>query len=246
MRKYILFITLFLSTEFSWSQDSLIISNVLQQIELDSQQCKVDFISYKKIPHYPSETIVVIPEIVKDEGAYFELNSHIFIVDSESGKIKNSFFESHKTNEWYSDAIALINISIDTAPYYIQNKKRAFGINVKYVGMSRVNPYVSKTTSLFIKQNSELKRILNRFEIYKYYGEWNGQCHGDINEEKKILIMDKNKTNGFYNILIKNKKTNTKTYLNNKEECIDKENSKTISSTLIFEEGEYKEVHYLD
>ena len=247
MIKYFLLLSFFvLNIQYIYGQDSLLINNVLKQIHLQINQCKPDLIRSKKLPNRPQESIVVIPEIVKEDEAYFELNSHIFIVVTSTGKIIHSFFESHETNEWYSDAIELVDIKIDTAPYELKAKKRAFGITVKYVGMSRVNPYILETLSLYIKDKNELKRVLNKFDISKYYGEWNGECQGDIKQEKKILIMDQNKTNGFYNIIIKNKKTTTITSLNEDEECIDDENTQTISSTLIYEDEAYKEVHYLD
>lgn len=141
------------------SQKESLINNVIEQLRLVRTKIKNDLVVSKVQPHNPNETIMVIPEIVDEGEHYFELNSHILIVDSATGKILHKYFESYKTNGWESDAIQLREIAIDTAPYKLTETNRAFGVKVRYVGSSQVNPYEKETISLFVMTNYSLKLI---------------------------------------------------------------------------------------
>jgi hypothetical protein len=109
------------------SQESLEINAILMELNLNKESVKTDLIRSKIRPNNPDETIVVIPEIANETEDTFELNSYILIVDSSTGKIKHRYFESFKTNDWYSDAMQLVDITIDTAAYLITKSGLAFG-----------------------------------------------------------------------------------------------------------------------
>ena len=218
-----------------------IIESVLNQLKIKKTDCKTEFIIIKKTPNNDTESIIVIPELVSEDEHYFELNSHILIIDNKTGKIKNRFFESSQTNEWVSDAIRMVEVSIDTAPYVVQKGKRAFGIKVRYLGSSKPNPYGKETISLFIKNKNKLSRVLKNFEINGNSGEWDANCAGEFNTVKKTLIISDNITNGYYNIIVKNKISNSKTFINKQGDCDEKEEIQIIKTILKFENNEYKE-----
>ncbi len=238
--KYYISILLFLLNVISYSQDIDILNIVEKQLNLDKSKIKEDLVVYKIIPNDKTETIVVIPEVVSEGEGYFELNSYILIVDTKTGKIKNKYFESSETNNWTSDAVVLKDISIDTAPYQISDTNRAFGIRVHYYGMSKANPYSNTTISLFIKLGNRLKKVLNSFDLLNYNGEWDTNCVGEFIDEKKILILSSNKTNGFHNLIVKNQITVTKNFEDKNGGCDYKE-KKTIKKTILkFNGREYK------
>ncbi|MFK7809426.1 MAG: hypothetical protein AB8F74_16600, partial [Saprospiraceae bacterium] len=107
----------------------------------------------KVCPNNTKETIMVIPEVAEEEEDFFTLNSYILIVNNETGKIINKYFES---SAWQSDAVILSEIIIDTAPYNISENNRAFGIRDSYYTRSQPNPYRSSNISLFIKSENKL------------------------------------------------------------------------------------------
>jgi len=238
--RYLPLILLLVSTINVFGQAPIQINKILNQLDINASKCKLDLIRYKALPNTPEETIAVIPEITYEDEHIFELNSHILIVNTKSSKIINSFFESSNSNNWVSDAVVLTNISIDTAPYYLSNQKRAFGIRVQYNGSSSVNPYSYETLSLFEKENKTLKRILKNYIVEVSQGEWDGNCTGEFNSEKKVLIITDHLTNSYMDILVKSSITNRKNHIDNNGNCYKKETTSKKSNILKYENGQYK------
>lgn len=233
-------LVLLLLTQNHFAQDTKHLSYVLDQLNLEKSQCKFDLIVSKVKPNYPDETIVVIPEIVTEDEYYFELNSHVVVIDSKTGTIKSSYFESSETNEWFSDAIRFAEISIDTAPYNVTPSSQAFGVKVRYVGSSLANPYEKETISLYIEQNDGLTPILKNFTVKQYNGIWDTNCAGEFIEQNKILILTATQNNNFYNILVKNTISTNVAFLNENEECIETETILKESQILKFKDGCYQ------
>lgn len=217
-----------------------LISSVLNALGLHPLEVKTDLIASKTLNQYLGDEIVVIPEIVDEGENYFELNSHIVIVDYETGDITHSFFESAKTNHWVSDAIELQEIKIDAAPYDLSEGKRAFGIRVRYHGMSGANPYENETLSLFVKSGQGLQKILNNFSVMDYGGEWDTSCQGEFDRTEKVLILSDEQTNGWFDILVKSKITKTINEEDGNGECISKETTSTETTVLKFNGKEYR------
>ncbi len=232
----------------STAQNDDLIQQVLQQLNLDLSVCKANLIAAKVLPHDTSETIVVIPEITEEDEdeAYFELNSHILIVDSKTGLIKHRFFENSTTNEWYSDAIRLKHIFIDTVFYNLAEETTAFGICLSSSGSSRPNPYSYQTLSLFVKaktgNSDSLKRVLKNYVVQQFNGEWDTNCNGEFTSQNKQLHILKNTSAGaeYYDILVKNNIISTNYYLDKNEDCIEKVDSTQEQSTLKYLNGKYQ------
>ncbi|RXR30117.1 hypothetical protein EQG68_11855 [Flavobacterium piscinae] len=219
------------------SEKESILDFVAKELNIENPKRIKDLEAFKLQPNNPKEAIVVIPEIMEGskEEEFFRLNSHIAIVNLKSKTITHQYFESHKTNGWVSDAIRLDEIKIDTAPYFVNESTRAFGIRVSYFGSSRVNPYYNQTLSLFIKENNTLKKILHNFNIEKNTGEWNGNCEGEFFNESKTLVISKKKTNGYVDILVKHKLAKSIAFLNQNDECDEKDTISNSSSILRFD-----------
>ncbi|MEZ4970238.1 MAG: hypothetical protein R2814_11415 [Flavobacteriaceae bacterium] len=221
--------------------DYTLILSVLEELQLNLLSVKTDLIVSKAMPQYPDEFIVVIPEIVDEGEQYFELNSHIVIVNDKTGGISHRFFESVADNQWVSDAIELREIKIDTAPYLISEEVRAFGIRVYHYGMSHANPYENETVSLFVKSGDTLKKILDKFSVMDYGGEWDTDCDGEFLRTEKILILSDQKTNGYFDIAVKGKMTKTKNTTNENGDCDAEEITTDQTSLLKFNGQEYKD-----
>ena len=221
------------------TMDELLIDNVISQLGLKKKNIKQNLICNKFLKK-DNETIFVLPEIVEEGEEYFSLNTHIVIYNNDLKKITHKYFESHKTNNWVSDAVRLDKIEIDTAPYLINKETRAFGVRIHYFGSSRVNPYYSQTLSLFVKEKGKLKKVLHNYEVEYNGGEWNGACEGEFHSEKKTLIVSDDKTNGYFNFTVKNAISKTKNFETETGDCDSKEETKRKISILKFDGQQYK------
>ena len=196
---------------------------------------------WKHFGKSPSETILLIPEIEEEEeGCCFELNSYILIIDTRTGEIKHKYFESSKTNNWSSDAVALSDIIIDTIPYPISENDKAFGVQVNHIGMSKPNPYSSSSLSLFIKSGNTLKKVLKNYDVKDYGGEWDTNCYGEFINTEKTLSISNTKTNGYYDIFVKTITTEIKNYEDSNGVCKTKKVPSSVNTTLKFNGKAYK------
>lgn len=209
---------------------------VAKELNIVNSKRIKDLEAFKLQPNNPEEAIVVIPEIVEgsEEEDFFTLNTHIAIVHLKTKTITHKYFESSKTNDWVSDAIRLDEIKIDTAPYLVHETTRAFGVSVHYFGSSRVNPYHNQKLSLFVKEKGILNNILHNFSMEMNIGEWNGNCDGEFESEKKTLIVSDKKTNGYFDFIIKNTIAKTKNFETEDGDCNEKEEIKKETSVLKF------------
>ncbi|WP_052741872.1 PA3715 family protein [Kiloniella litopenaei] len=221
-------------------RDDTLISSVINALDIAPSSVKNNLIALKTNPKNPNEAIVIIPEIVDEGEQYFDLNSHIVLANHQTGEITHKYFESSKTNQWVSDAIELKEISIDTAPYRMTEDLRAFGVRVRYSGMSRVNPYTSETLSLFIKSNNGLKKVLDAYPVFDAVGRWDGNCSGEFTDTENIFIVSDQKSNGFFDLKIKSHITTTIDDINTDGECDTRETLVVKTKKLKFDGVEYK------
>ncbi|WP_299839112.1 hypothetical protein [uncultured Tenacibaculum sp.] len=223
------------------SQTDFDLDKVLQQLNLKKEQCKTELITSKRLPYSKNETVVVIPEIIEDNGSEILFNSHILIIDSVSNQIKNKYFESSETNEWDSNAVILSYIEIDTAKYYITKNKRAFGIRLIFYTLSKMNPYSLETISLFVSKGNTLSKILNKYTAKEYVGEINMDCDYWSIKENKYFSISKNRSNNFFDIIVTNEISESESFQNEKnDECDEKVKKSIIRSILKFNGTEYK------
>ncbi|SEK37941.1 hypothetical protein SAMN04487910_0387 [Aquimarina amphilecti] len=203
-------------------QPTPFITKILDQLGVQPKQVYEQFVVQKVMPYDETSTVVVIPTVASQEYDWdvFTLNSYILVVDSETAEIKQQFYEKES---WYSDAIRIDEISIDTANYNVTDGKRAFGITLFYIGASKPNPYNSTTISLFIQEENALVRVLDAFEINSYWGEWDMRCTGEFTSVGKVLIMDHNQNNGFYDIKVNVETTTMETFEKGEDDCDEKE-----------------------
>ncbi|WP_028982236.1 hypothetical protein [Sporocytophaga myxococcoides] len=230
-----LFVSIVYISSYAQSKN---LKSVLLQLNIKESDCYKELVVEKTIPYAPGKSVLIVPKIVeREEDDYFLLDSYILIIDSNTGKILNKFFEKEA---WTSDAIVLKEIRIDFAPYKISTNTRAFGVRIKFEGSSRYNPYVTESISLFVPEGSVLKRVLKSAEVYSYQGEYTDNCKGEISEEKKVIIISENKTNNYNDLTIKSTSKVT-TISGSNGDCKYKDiPGKPIVTTLKFNGTEYK------
>lgn len=237
-----MFLMFFYVKTYSQSnQNGFLRNQVLKQLNLKLSNIHEALYKEKKLPNKTSQTLVVIPKYrtneTDEEGHLFlELDAYIIIVDSSTGKILYKYIDESALT---SDAMVLTDIDIDTGLYQLNENNRAFGIRVSYRGSSNPNPYSYTDLSLFIIQNNAVKRILNNYQIDRSSGEWDTRCAGEYEDIIGTIDMDKNKTNGFRNIMIKNKITQTKSFETN-DGCDEKVITKNTTKYLKYNGKEYQ------
>ncbi len=245
VNKIILKITFILSLFLSFwgfTQNNIELNTILKQLKLTKKQCELSLIVAKPFPNNKNETIVVIPEIAKEENGYYEFHSHVLIVDTKTNKIIHKYYESAEDNDWISDAVMLAEIKIDTAPYMVSKNNRAFGVRVYVYNQSKPNPYSRESMSLFIKKTNVLNKVLDNHTMMEYSGEGDASCYGEFLRSEKIFIMTSNKTNGYYDVLVKNKLTSITNNVDKNGKCISENEVSLIKSTLKFDGYVYKKI----
>lgn len=228
----IFLVNLFTAQEIDQSR----FTNVLKQLNLDISKIHKELCTEKKMPNAEDSYIIIIPVLIgKFEYDSFSVKNTILITNSQ-GIIKNKFIDPIELN---SDAVMLQSFTIDTGLYNLNSNVRAFGLTAYYRNGSQPNPYSSSDISLYFPEGKTLKKILDTFNLNSLSGEWDTNCNGEFQENVSVIILDKNKTNGFTNLKIKTE--NVKTI--NKEingDCKENKTSKTSYKTLKFNKSVYK------
>lgn len=174
--------------------------NVLKQLNLKTSKIYEELCAEKKMPNAEDSFIVVIPVLEGNiEEGGFSVKNMILITD-EKGVIKNKYFDPE---EYFSDAIMLQRFTIDTGLYNLNSNVRAFGVIADYAGSSRPNPYGASEISMYYPEGKILKKVLNQYQISKFGGEWDTNCAGVFDESSSVIIVEKAKTNDFFNLKIK-------------------------------------------
>lgn len=241
-KRLALFLLIFIcSTIYSQVQNDMLLTKVLKQLKLNKKDIHEELYSEKVLPNKTSNTLMVIPKYRVNETdeyghLFLELDAYIIIADNNTGKILYKYVDE---NAWTSDAMVLSAISIDTGIYQLNPENRAFGIRVYYSGSSRPNPYNQTDLSLFIIQNNTIKRILKNYPVSEFHGEWDTNCAGEFEDINGVISIDKNKNNGFNNLIIKNKIEQTKN-IPTKDDCIEKKTTKLSNIILKYNGKEYK------
>lgn len=228
---------LFIASTFSSQEiDAIRYQNIINQLKLKKGSIKEDLVVEKKMPNKDDSYIIVIPVldgVEEDDG--FTVRNTILITDGD-GKIKNQYADPE---EYFSDAVMLQSFTVDTGLYNLTSTIRAFGVTAAYRNGSGPNPYSLRTISMYYQQGKTLKKVLNQFLISNFGGEWDMKCAGEFTEGNSLIVMTKEKRNGFAKLQIKTATTQTKSEVVNGE-CTEKETTKTSYETLKFNKSEYQ------
>ncbi len=216
--------------------DVAIFQNVLSQLNISENECEINLLTQKQLPYIKGYSVFVIPKIGEGDDDFKIFDAYILMIENETGKITHKFYQE---KAWTSDAVRLENIEIDTAPYKLNNNTRAFGVRCFYEGSSRPNLYASEEILLFIPREKSLVRVLKDYIITEYHGEWDTNCEGEFTAKKGIFVIGENKTNEFYDIIVKNTYT-TQTNTKVDDDCVSIEETSQSKETLQYVNGEYK------
>lgn len=236
MIKKVFFLALFLIFPFFRAQETEVIRrrSVLAGLHLSEKNIKEELYREKRIPGTDKYIIVIPVRIGEAEDCCFAVQNYIVLTD-RSGTIDTKY----KDKMIDSDAITFTDVIIDTGYYYLNEGNRAFGIRHHFTGRSHANPYTAEDISMFYVSGKTLKKVLNRYELNSYSGEWDTNCAGRFEDKESFISVQAGKSSGFADLRIKKilKIINNKPY---KGECMQSVTSKTVYKTLKFSNGTYK------
>lgn len=242
MKLYITYIALICCLfigKTSYAQSSVLVTKVLEQLKIELTQCNEEFIREEQLPYNKNLSVVIIPKYNEKEEDYFTLDSYILLVNNKTGKIVSRYFEDADSNGWTSDAVMLERIDIETNPYKIKAGVNAFAIRIGFRGSSSPNPFSNELISIFEPKGTELRCVLKNFESETYGGEWDMHCAGKFKEETKTFSFAKTTTQGYYDLIVKNKIKHI-TSVKVKDDCVEKVSKKTTIKVLKLKNGAYK------
>ncbi len=215
-------------------------SKVLVQLKLKKKDIQEELYVEKIMPNNKLQTIVVIPKIATKEideygHLYLVTDIYVLIIDNKTGKIKSKFFEADSLT---SDAVVLNSIEIDTGLYKLNETTRAFAIRVNYTGSSGPNPYHQTDLSMFVEKGQKLNRIIDKFPISEFHGEWDTNCAGEFEEIESTIDIDNQQTNSFNNLIISQKIKKTINIKVN-DDCEEKETKTEKKYMMKFNKSNY-------
>jgi hypothetical protein len=210
---------------------------ILQQLELKRENCHLKFVSQQTFPENPDLSIWLIPQITSMEDEYylFSLACHVLLVNNQTGKIVSKYDEPLIFD---SDAYRLSKISIDNPFYWLNDNALAFSVNATHASMSRASPASSTNTLLFVRQGNSLKKIFN-YAADEFRGEWDTNCAGYFDEIVRKLALSKEKTKGFYDILLRTDSTH-RVNISADDDCLETSITGTNLQLFCYNGKEYK------
>lgn len=180
------------------SNDSLR-SLVLKQLKLSKADCKEELFSEKILPYSKTETVMVIPKMISEEEGMFTIDAIIVVVNNQTGKITQRCTEENLLD---SDAVQITGFTVDTAPFVLSEKVRAFGIRVNYGNTSSINPYRKCDISLYVQEGNKLRRIFGEYEMNVENAEKGLDCNGQYRYISKTIAMDTESSYGYFNLVL--------------------------------------------
>ena len=168
-------------------------------------------------PADKSKTIVVLPIPNEIEGTiYYDLD--VLLVDTQSGELIAHKWEQ---DAFYSDAVELTDFEIDTARYQLNNESRAFGVRANFRNYSRIFPFSEQTINLYVQKNEKLNLVVNKLVLKNFGGEWDDNCNAEFHSNNAALLLGKNTTNNYKDLIISYNEQKQIGKLNKKGKCVE-------------------------
>lgn len=246
MKKLLLMVLLVTVYHISFSQEidpksERLLQQVLKQLNLKRADIHEPLYTEKVLPNNKTNTVMVLPKYRKNEpdgygNHYYEFDAYVVLVNNLSGKIIAKYIEEEA---WTSDAMAITGIFVDTGLYQLSSNTRGFGVRVSYANSSQPNPSNQTDLYLFIHQNNALKKILDKFTIDHFGGEWDTRCEGEFEDMDAVIDIAPAKSNGLNNLLVKSTTVITKN-IPVKDDCLEKKTTSRQTTTLRYNGIQYK------
>ena len=151
MKRLLFTFILLLSFYVVKAQDSLqVYHQVIKTLGIPKDKIDKDLYTEKVLPYDTHKLVMVFPIRKGNDENEATFDLYVVVYDFLQQRITQSY---KGVDEYYSDAVELQELSIDTAKFILTEGIRAFGIRAFYKNGSKVNPYSEETFSLFLPEN---------------------------------------------------------------------------------------------
>lgn len=198
MNRYSLILLLLTLNSYGQLTEKQLVNNALEQLGISETDVFENFLSVR---NFGSETLLAIPVVAEEGDGYLIFDAYLVLAENATGKIVSKYIGKE---EWSSDAVRLLEISIVPKIYELGDSKKAFGVEKSYEGSSRPNPFSSTVLSLYEKQDDNLVPVLKDFQVKYYGGETDTHCNGDYETHTKTLAVADSAVNGYADLKILN------------------------------------------
>ncbi|MDO6391657.1 hypothetical protein Q4E40_16095 [Pontibacter sp. BT731] len=207
---------------------------VIDELKLDKDSVLLNLAAVKRYPASVDLTIVCIPSIVEYVGEdLWTADVFVALLNKKSKKI---IYQNFKRG-LVADAIYPSRIWIDTAPYNVSPKERAFAIRIEAKNNSRAASFSGEEFWLMLAKAEKVERLLQLdSEIFISYG--GGDCEStEIHKQKSTFVLsDKLNDKGYFDLI---EKINYQHFFMT-EECEDgKKEIKNFKNTFKYKGGQY-------
>lgn len=158
-------------------------------------------VACKVWPAAPDKTLLAV-RLQHQTGYTDEGNAdlELLVADSTRPLIRARYREN---GALYSDAIAVNDLSLDTARYRLDERTTAFGVRVSVANSSRPNPYSATRLSLYVLEGERLRPVLRDLEMSSDRGEWDTQCAGEFHSDRGTLAVDGKRDHGYAGLILR-------------------------------------------
>ena len=180
--------------------DHQVVNKVLKQAKIT--KAEQSLIHCKSDPVDDSSMIMAYAQwiSVKDRPEEGEYYLDLIKFKPENLKVVDHY---RVTEPMVSDAISLDSIELDTANYKVTESNRALGLRLNYSGHSQPNPFSMQLLNLYDLKNK--KQILDSLIVTRDRAETDMDCNADAEERTSTLVMQKNQTKKYTDILVNSK-----------------------------------------
>jgi len=189
------------------------VSRHLVHVEFEDSDFK--YVACKPHPDIKNASIVAIAskQLSLPSADDENYNLNIALVDTNSEKILvHKFYEAKLPN---GGGPRLTGIEVDTAKYFVSPGSRAFGIRAN-LSMGFTS---SQELSLFLIRDKHFEEILSGAEMQIFFTNRWPSCKEKNREAKRTLGIDKNLTDGFYDLLVTERLTDSEEHTDRSGDC---------------------------
>lgn len=191
-------------------------------------------ITCKVWPAHPELTLALVPLMSSSSNDGNSGDLDLLVLDSKSMKLRHRLRLHDYMND---DAIRIGSLSLDTAHYQLAPGTLAFGIRKKLEGSSGPYPFEEVDLSLYAIVDGNLHTVLDGMAVSKSNGDWDTHCAGRFSDRSLVLKMGKASTNGFANIDALGTEEDRASYVDNKQQCQDKRDKRSLLSVHLRYDG---------
>ncbi|MBK5375545.1 hypothetical protein JFT81_12980 [Pseudomonas sp. TH43] len=161
----------------------------------------------KDWPAYPG--LILSAEARLKHGGAQALDTYDVDVTVLQGVQPDPVATYHQAAAITLDGVSLQELTLDTARYKLTPELRAFGVRATLSNGSRLIPLEENQLSLYVREGAKLRPVLSQLVVYRYGGEWDGECTGERYETSRTLEIGKTSSHGYADLIVKTQETGT-------------------------------------